>query len=135
MQESVDYKVGEVMFESLAQISGFPLESLPREADIPHETGERGEGLKLGKAQHVGRLVDLAPVAVEDALMGIVGEQDRDLGGARELGARQGESLADRGFGDGIEPFRPVAGLDIEGDLERRDGAQLALSSLAVAPS
>jgi hypothetical protein len=113
----------------------FSHQGLAREADVSDETGKRRAGLDLGKAQDVGCLVDLAPVAIEDALMGVVGQEDRDFGGGAQPGAGLREGFEDGGFGDGVEAFGPVAGLDVDGDLERRDGAQLALSSLAVAPS
>ncbi len=134
MQETVDDEVSKMIGKSLVQICGFANQRLVGERNIADKTGNRREGLELGEAQHVGRLVDLAPVAVEDALVGVVGEENGDLGGTGELGPGLLQGLADGAFGNWGEARRPVAGFDLDGDFERR-GAQLALSSLAVAPS
>ena len=135
VQEAVDDEMGEMVGKALALVAGLTGQRFVRQRDVADEAGKRREGLELRKAQDIGRLVDPPPVAVEDALMGVVGQQDRDLGGAGERRPRPGEGDVDGALGEGAEALGPIAGLDGDLDLERRDGAQLALSSLAVAPS
>jgi hypothetical protein len=67
--------------------------------------------------------------------MGVVGEDDRDLGGTGEFSLRLLQRLQDGGFGNGVETFGPFARLNIDSDSEGRPRTQEALSSLAVAPS
>ena len=67
--------------------------------------------------------------------MGVIGEDDRNLGGAGELGLRLLQRFVDGGFSNSVETFGPFAGLNIDSDSEGRPRTQEALSSLAVAPS
>ena len=135
MQESVDHEMSKMLWKTLAQFLGFPVQSLFCQRDIADETGQRRERLELGKAQNIGRLVDLPPIAVKDALVRVVRQQNRDLGSADDAGLRLLQGLVDGGFRDAIQTVEPVAGFNVEGDFERGTRAQEALSSLAVAPS
>lgn len=136
MQESVDHEMGKMLDKSDAEFSGFAPQRLVREGDVAQQAGDRREGSDLGKAQHVGRLVDLSPVAVEDALVGIVGQQDRHFSDARDFRPARLQGLADGTLGNGVEAVGPVAGLDGDGDGQRLAGrGQEALSALSVAPS
>jgi hypothetical protein len=136
MQEAVNHEMRKMLDESNLLLAGFAPQRLERKADVANEPDHRAERGELGEAQDVGRLVDAAPVAVERLLVRIVGQKNRDFGDPDlpRLGVLQ--SLGDGGFGDGVEPIRPLAGLDRDGNAERRgSGTQLDLSSLAVAPS
>ncbi len=136
MQEAVNHEMRKMLDESNLLLAGFVLERLKREADVADEPDHRAERGELGEAQDVGRLVDAAPVAVERLLVRIVGQKNRDFGDPDLPGLCVLQGLGDGGFGDGVEPIGPVAGLDRDGNTERRgSGTQLDLSSLAVAPS
>jgi hypothetical protein len=136
MQEAVDDEMGKMLDKSDPLFLRFPRQRLQGEGDIADKALDRAEGFDLREAQDVGGLVDLPPLAVEDALVGIIGQQNRDLRDARDLCLGLFQRLPNRLFGDGLKPFGPVAGLNGDGDLERRRrGAQWDLSSLAVAPS
>ena len=89
----------------------------------------------MREAQDVGRLIDLSPVTVKNALMGVVGQDDRDFGDTGEVGLRLLQRFVDGGLGNGVETFGPLACLNIDSDFEGRPRTQEALSSLAVAPS
>ena len=66
--------------------------------------------LQCRKRQHVGRLVDAAPVAVQRPDAGIVGQHDRDFG------------FADIGIGD--------LGRGIDGAMDYRLGVRLGLPAI-----
>jgi hypothetical protein len=136
MQESVDHEMGKMSFKRDAHFGRLALQRLAGEGDVADEAGERREWLDLRETQHIGGLVDLPPVAVEDALVGIVGEDERDLTDAADPGAGLLQRLENSGFGDGLESVGPVFSLDDGCDFERPTArTQLALSPLAVAPS
>lgn len=132
----MDNEMREMIGERRSLFFRFPHQSFVGEGDVADESSDGRKGFELGEAQNVGRLVDLPPFAVEDTLVRVVGQEDRDLGDARDLGPRLLQCLADGGFGERFETIRPVAGFGRDRDRERRaGGAQRALSSLAVAPS
>ena len=135
MQESVDHEMRKMVRKTLAQVFGFARESLFCEGDVANETGNGRERLELREAQDIGRLIDVSPVAVKNALMGVVGQDDRDFGGAGEPGLRLLQSLVDCRLGNDMKTVGPVAGLNFDSDSEGRPRTQEALSSWAVAPS
>ena len=114
MQEPVDRKMAEVMIERLFFVIGLFPRGLKGDGDIsehPRRVGRRACGrLQRRKRQHVGRLVDAAPVVVERADTGIVGQHDREFG------------LADIGVGY----FRRR----IDGAMDHRLGIRLGLPAI-----
>jgi hypothetical protein len=76
MQESVDNQMGKMRDKSNPQCFGFADEGFISERNVADEPRQGCPLLELGKAQDVGRLVDLPPGAVEDPLMGVIGEQN-----------------------------------------------------------
>ena len=114
MQEPVDRQMAEVMIERLFFVIGLFARGLVGDGDIaehPRRVGRRARGrLQRRKRQHVGRLVDAAPVIVERADAGIVGQHDRELG------------LADIGIGD--------FGRRIDGAMDHRLGLRLGLPAI-----
>ena len=136
MQESVDDKMGKMIGKFDPQIRRFALNGLAREGDVANQPGKRRKRLDLRETEDVGGLVDLPPVAVEDALGSVVGKDERHFADPAHLGAGLLQGLENSGFSDGIEAVGPVFGFDDCSDFERGPaGGQLALSSLAVAPS
>ena len=113
MQEAVDRQMAEVMIERLFLVIGLFPRGLIGDRDIaehPRRVGRRARGRQRRKRQHVGRLVDAAPVVVERADAGIVGQHDGELG------------LADIGIGD--------FGRRIDGAMDHRLGVRLRLPAL-----
>ena len=115
MQEPVDRQMAEVMIERLLFVVGLFARGLIGDGDVAeHARRVVGRGragrLQRRKRQHVGRLVDAAPVAVERADAGIVGQHDRELG------------LADIGIGD--------FGRGIDGAMDHRLGVRLGLPAI-----
>src|SRR5206468_8221051 len=78
MQEPVDRQMAEVMIERLFFVIGLFPRGLKVDGDIaehPRRVGRRARGrLQRRKRQHVGRLVDAAPVIVQRTNAGIVGQ-------------------------------------------------------------
>jgi hypothetical protein len=136
MQESVDDEMGEMFGKSNPQRLAFAGERAVSERNVPDQARDGRSPRVLGKAEDIGRLVDPPPGAVEDALMGVVGQEDGNLCGPAKLRSRLSQRLPNRRVGDRLEPVGPLPGLDREGNLQRRRGrAQRVLSSLALAPS
>ena len=110
MQEAVDREMAEMMIERLLFVVGFAPRGLIGDRDVAEHArrivGPAGAGrLQRRKRQHVGRLVDAAPVAVQRADAGIVGQHDREFGvadvGIDDLG-RGLDGAMDHGFGVGL---------------------------------
>ena len=131
----MDDQMGEVVRKTLPLLGGLALKGLTGKDDVADQPLNGCKGIELGEAQDIGGLVDFPPIAIEDALMGIVGEHNGDLGGPDHLRTGPGEGVANRLFSKRIKVFGPIARLDGDGDFERRAGRQRDLSSLAVAPS
>jgi hypothetical protein len=74
MQEAVDDEVSKMLDKSDPLLVGFPDQRLEGEGNVADEAFDVAEGVDLGEAQYVGRLIDLPPRAVEGALVGIVGQ-------------------------------------------------------------
>ncbi len=114
MQEPVDRKMAEVMIERLFLVIRLFARGLVGDGDIAEHSrrvGRRARGrLQRRKRQHVGRLVDAAPVIVERTDAGIVGQHDCELG------------VADIGVGD--------FGRGIDGAMDHRLGLRLRLPAL-----
>ena len=85
MQETVDRQMAEMMVERLLFVVGFLARGLIGDGDVAEHArrivGAAAAGrLQRRKRQHVGRLVDAAPVAVQGANAGIVGQHHREFG-------------------------------------------------------
>src|SRR5450756_443876 len=85
MQETVNRQMAEMMDDCLLYVVGFLARRFIGNRDIAEHArrivGARRSGrLQGGKRQYVGRLVDAAPVAVQRANAGVVGQHDRELG-------------------------------------------------------
>jgi hypothetical protein len=135
VQESVHHQMGEMVRKADVHPGRFALERLAGETEVADQPEERRERFDLRKTEDIGGFVDLPPLAVEDALVGIVGEQDRDFTDAGDLCARLVEGLEQGTLCQRLDILGPALGLDVERDLERRTLLQLALSPFAVAPS
>ena len=115
MQEAVDRKMAEMMVERLLFVVGFFARRLIGDGDIAEHARRvvgraRSGRLQRRKRQHVGRLVDAAPVAVQRLNPGIVGQHDREFG------------FADIGIGD--------FGRRIDGAMDHRLGVGLGLPAI-----
>src|SRR5436305_7333318 len=111
VQETMHCKMAEVMLERLLFLIGLLPHRLIGNRDIAKHArrvvirGARAGRLQRRERQHVGRLVDAAPVQVEHANAGVVGQHDRQLGLADVLidglgGGRDG--ALDHGLGGGF---------------------------------
>ena len=74
MQEAMDDEVGKMLDKSDPLLVGFPGQRFEGEGNVADEAFEGPEGFDLGETQYIGGFVDLPPLAVEDALVGIVGQ-------------------------------------------------------------
>ncbi len=110
MQEAMHRQMAEMMIERLLLVIGLLARGLIGDGDVAEHprrvVGTDRAGRRQGrKRQHVGRLVDAAPVAVERANAGIVGQHDREFGFAGaaidHLG-RRGDGALDHGLGVGL---------------------------------
>ena len=114
MQEPVHRQMAEMMIERLFLFIGLFARGLVGDGDIaehPRRVGRGARGrLQRRKRQHVGRFVDAAPVAVERADAGVVGQHDGKF------------SLADIGVGD--------LGRRVDGAMDRRLGIRLGLPAI-----
>ena len=116
MQETVDREMAEMMIERLLLVIGLPARGFIGDGDVAEHARRivgpaRAGRLQGRKRQHVGRLVDAAPVAVEGANAGVVGQHHRKFG-----------------FADiRIDESRPR--------LRWRDGSRLSASGSACQPS
>ena len=130
VQKAMHNQMGEMIFKAGALFFGLAHKRFPRQRDVAQNADDRLEGLYLGEAQHVrGRV--LAPVlGIELPLFGIVGEQDRDLGGTLDPGLGAGKGGENRAFGQGVKMIGPVIRIADDGNFQRR-GAQLAFPSAA----
>lgn len=127
------HEVDEMVFEALAQLLRFALQRFPRQGDVAQYADNRGERLDLRERQHIGGLVDAPPLTVERPLLGVVGENDRELGNARDLGLGPLERRQRGPPGKRLDAVGPALGFDRNGDFER--WLQCALSDFSVAPS
>ena len=67
----------EMMQEVAVFIGAFPRQRFVGDDDVAENAGVAfGHGFRRGKRQHVGRLVDAAPFAVQHAHRRIIGQQD-----------------------------------------------------------
>src|SRR4029077_16872225 len=85
MQETVHRKMAEMMIERLLFVVGLLARRLIGDGDIAEHARRvvgcpRTRRLRCRKRQHVGRLGDTAPVAVQRLNAGIVGQHDGDFG-------------------------------------------------------
>src|SRR6202158_2594040 len=85
MQETMDREMAEMMIERLLLGIGLPARGFIGDRNVAEHprriVGPACAGRRQGrKRQHVGRLVDAAPVAVERANSGVVGQHHRELG-------------------------------------------------------
>ena len=85
MQETVHRQMAEMMVERLLFVIRLAAGRLVGDGDVAeHARGVVGAGragrLQRRKRQHVGRLVDAAPVAVQGANAGVVGQHHREFG-------------------------------------------------------
>ena len=114
MQEAVNREMAEMMIERLLFPIGLSARGLVGDGDIAeHARCVRRRArrcLQRRKRQHVGRLVDAAPVGVQRANSGIVGQHYRNLG------------LADIGVGK--------FGSGLDGAMDHRLGVGLGLPAI-----
>src|SRR5262245_13468767 len=84
MKEAMHREMTQMMVKGLVFLVGFPPGRLIGDRDVAeharHVIGRIAGWLQRGKRQHVGRLVDAAPVAVERPDAGIVRQHDGELG-------------------------------------------------------
>ena len=142
MQETVHREMAEMMVERLLFLVGLPARRLIGDRDIAEHARRivgpcRPGRLQRGKRQHVGRLVDAAPVAVQRADAGIVGQHDRKFGVA-DIGVghfgRGLDRAMDHGLGAGLG--LPAIGDDEnlgDGKGRRRFRSRILLSGISVA--
>jgi len=108
-------QMAEMMFERLLFVIGFLARRFIGDGDVAEHArrivGPAWADLQRRKRQHVGRLVDATPIAVQGANAGVVGQHDRDFGfaGIRigDLGPRQRRRA---GYGLGIRLALPAVG-------------------------
>src|SRR5712675_2542707 len=106
VQETMDRQMAEMMFERLLFVIGFLARRFIGDGDVAEHArrivGPAWADLQRRKRQHVGRLVDATPIAVQGANAGVVGQHDRDFGfaGIRigDLG-RDSDGALDDGLG------------------------------------
>jgi hypothetical protein len=116
VQETMHRKMAEMMLERLLFLIGLLAHRLIGNRDVAEHAGRvvrsaRAGRLQRRERQHIGRLVDAAPVAVERANAGVVGQHDRQLGLADVLidGLGGGRDRAlDHGLGVGF--ISPASG-------------------------
>src|SRR5258705_13242824 len=109
MKEKRDRQKAEIMFERLLFVVGFLARRFIGDGDVAENArrivGAAWADLQRRKRQHVGRLVDATPIAVQGANSGVVGQHDRDFGlaGIRvdDLG-RDSDGALDNGLGLGL---------------------------------
>ena len=119
-----------------ALLKGLTLQRLAGEDYVAQNAGDRGEGLDLREAQHIGRLVDTAPFLVELALLGIVDQDDREFRHPGDLCAGLLQRLEHGPVGKRLQPVRPA--LAVHGKENRQwrpDGTQRRASPAARAAS
>src|SRR6476469_1934475 len=118
VQETVDREVAEMMIERLLLVIGLPSRRVIGNRNVAEHPRRvvrtaRTNRLQRRKRQYVGRLVDAAPVVVERANSGVVGQHDREFGfadiGIGQFGGRGDGAMNDR-FGVGFGP--PAVGDD-----------------------
>ena len=84
MQEAVHREMTQMMLEGLGFLIGFPPRRLIGNRDVAeharHVVRRLSARLQCGKRQHIGRLVDAAPVAVQRPDAAVVGQHHRKLG-------------------------------------------------------
>ena len=85
MQKAVDRQMAEMMIERLLFVVGLAAHCLVGDGDVAEHprriVGTACAGRLQGwKRQHIGRLVDAAPVAVQRANAGVVGQHHREFG-------------------------------------------------------
>src|SRR6185312_12701861 len=120
VQESMHHQMGEVIGEGLFKLRRLALEGFPGEDDVAENAGYRAKRGDLGKTQHIGWLVDAAPLAVELLLFGVVGQNDRELADAGDAGARLRQRLEHAAVGERLHPLGPAFGIDGEQNGEGR---------------
>jgi hypothetical protein len=107
MQEAMHGQMAEMVIERLLFVVGFAAGGLVGDGDIAEharlvvETARAGR-LQRRKRKYIGWLVDAAPIAVERADAGIIGQHDSEFGvadsGVGDLGGRRNGALY-HGFG------------------------------------
>src|ERR1700712_4960190 len=85
VQEAVNRKGAEMMIERLLLVVGLPSRRVVGDRNVAEHprriVGTHRAGRLQGrKRQHVGRLVDAAPIAVQRANSGVIGQHHRKLG-------------------------------------------------------
>jgi hypothetical protein len=127
--------MGEMMLKRLFEIGGFAFQRLVRQDDIAQNADDGRKRLDLGKREHIGRRILAAPVAVEVLLLGIVGEDDRNLGSARDLRPGSGKGGENRLLGQRVVSLRPAFAIAQDGDFDRWRAQLRPPSSLGAACS
>src|SRR5713226_9253152 len=137
VQKTMDRQMAEMMIERLLFVISFLPGGFIGDGDVAEHARRIVRAAWAGlpqrrKRQHVGRLVDAAPIAVQGANSGVVGQHDRNLGFADiridDLG-RGGDGALDDGVGLGL--VLPAVG-DTEnlgygkGKLRHRSGISVA---------
>jgi hypothetical protein len=116
VQETMDRQMAEMMIERLLFVISFLARRFIGDGDVAEHARRIVRAAWAGllqrrKRQHVGRLVDATPVAVQGANSGVVGQHDRDFGfaGIRidDLGRGRNGALDD---GLGVRLGLPAVG-------------------------
>lgn len=118
VQESMHNQVGEMVFEALVEIDGLARHGFARHDDIAQKAPDRRKRLDLREGQHIGGAVLAPPFAVEIALLGIVGQDDREFGGAADLRRGPGKGGQNGAFGKGLGRIGPGVIIAQDGNLE-----------------
>jgi len=133
------HEMGKMLVQGNALLDRLALDRFAGQRDVAQNAGDRAERLDLGEAEHVGGAVLAAPLLVELVLLGVVGEQDRQLGCTLELGFGLLEGFEYGALGQRIEILRPGVIIADNGNLERggaqRDAPSIALSASRLAVS
>ena len=134
MQKAMHGQMTEMVLERLVFGVGFAARGLIGDGDVAQHARRivavgRAFGLQRWKREHVGRLVDAAPVLVERADARVVGQHDREFG-VRSVGVHHGggsfDGAVNRGFRIGF--LVPAFGCDKDfgrGDIGGRHGLVL----------
>src|ERR1700726_3272270 len=85
MQETMDRQMAEMMIERFLFVIGLPARRFIGDRDVAERARRIVRAARAGRLQgrerqHVGRLVDATPVAVQRSNSGVVGQHYRELG-------------------------------------------------------
>ena len=108
MQKAMHDQMAKVISKTLAQIISFTHQRFTRHGDIAQNPHHRAKRLDLRKAQHIGGAVLAPPLLVQFVLLFVIGQQDRQLGCALDLGLALLERLQHRALGQRIDILRPI---------------------------